>query len=187
MLSPSPPEQAAAITTPQIDSTAERDGSATGGVGGGESTDSALATTSAADPTPTAVTAVAGEKLSGIAKAMRELEEAACPKKRTMTRFSFLGGALSFDCDSAGGVVCWIPAVLWGVCVNIRPTDGCDTSINQPCPIIHIQASRSNPPQGASSPPRTRSSRRRRKSSSRRWWCGGCWTSARATPSGSAA
>jgi hypothetical protein len=90
MLSPSPPEEPAAPTIPLADSTAEEeDGLTAGGVEGGEGEDSALATTAV-----TAVTAVAGEQeLSGIAKAMRELEEAACPKKRTMTRFSFLGGA----------------------------------------------------------------------------------------------
>lgn len=89
MLSPSPPEHTAAPTTPQAESTAEEgDGSTAGGVEGGEGEDNALAATTAD------ITAVAGEQeLSGIAKAMRELEEAACPKKRTMTRFSFLGGA----------------------------------------------------------------------------------------------
>jgi hypothetical protein len=42
------------------------------------------------------------EGLSEIAQAMRALEEAACPRKRTMTRFSFLGGTfcLLFVCFS---------------------------------------------------------------------------------------
>ena len=90
--------------------------------GAGEGDDGALATTNTAvtakgqeggaqalQAPPGEGGAKGEEQLSEIAKAMRELEEAACPRKRTMTRFSFLGGKLRV----LGGLFLWV-GVGWG-------------------------------------------------------------------------